>query len=88
MSTPHIFDQEIVARPCRSGCVAHAHVQALPSAYDPGNNDLGGGLPDGWTAQSRPWGAPSDELWFQCNVCEALVAESQVPTHVCELRCA
>ena len=84
-SAPHIFDQEVVARPCRSGCVAHAHVAHLPSYAENHYGEPGDNVPQGWTAQTKPWGAGSDELWFMCNVCEALVAESKVPTHVCEL---
>lgn len=84
MSSPHIFDQEVVARPCRAGCVRHAHVQQLPSAVDPGNNDLGGGRPSGWTAQGAPPPLERDDLmWFQCNVCSELVSELDVEGHRC-----
>lgn len=79
-SSPGIFDQNVVARPCRAGCQAHAHAQDLPSAHDPGNNDLGGGVPDGWTAQWRPG---DDLLWFVCNSCGAIVSELEVERHTC-----
>lgn len=79
MSSPGIFDQNVVARPCRAGCRAHVHVQEL--VEDPGNNDLGGGRPSGWTAQGF---APEDNLmWFVCNVCEAMVSELEVEEHRC-----
>lgn len=81
MSYPGIFDQNVVARPCRAGCRQHAHVQDLPSAIDPGNNDLGGGRPSGWTAQGTP---PDDGLmWFCCNECSAIVSELEVEEHRC-----
>lgn len=81
MSSPGIFDQNVVARPCRAGCRAHAHVQELPSAADPGNNDLGGGRPSGWTVQ----GGPVDDglMWFCCNECSAIVSELEVEEHRC-----
>lgn len=84
-SSPGIFDQEVVARPCRSTCRAHDHAQDLPSAVDPRNNDLGGGRPSGWTAQGRrPVGPDRDAgLWFLCNACDATVSEYDVEEHRC-----
>lgn len=83
MSSPHIFDQEVVARPCRSGCRLHVHAQDLPSAIDRGNNDLGGGRPSGWTAQGYTRPEAADGLWFRCNGCDDLVSEYEVGEHRC-----
>ena len=83
MSSPGIFDQNVVARPCRAGCRAHAHVQELPSGVDPKNNDLGGGRPSGWTAQTQPGPNRDEGMWFQCNSCQELVSEYDVEGHRC-----
>lgn len=83
---PGIFDQEITAAPCRAGCVRHVHAAHLPSApYGPDQNDIGGNVPTGWTPQPRPFSASRDEslLWFQCNMCDALVSELEVEGHRC-----
>lgn len=86
ISSPHIFDQEVVARPCRVGCVAHVHAADLVPP-DPGNNELGGGRPSGWTVQgTKPFHATAAErdlMWFVCNDCEALVSELEVEAHRC-----
>lgn len=84
---PGIFDQEITAQPCKAACVAHVHAPHLPSApRGPDQNDLGGNVPTGWTPQPRPWIAPPDDglMWFQCNLCDALVSELEVEGHRCE----
>lgn len=86
MSSPHIFDQEIVASPCRAGCQRHVHAGDLPSAYDNHDQmDIGGNVPSGWTPQPRPWAAPAEDdlMWFQCNLCDELVSELEVERHRC-----
>lgn len=84
MSSPHIFDQEVVARPCRSGCEAHAHTAHLPTYAENRYGEPGDNVPTGWTAQHAPWGRPPDEVWFVCNSCSSIVAESAIPDHVCD----
>ena len=86
MSSPHLFDQAIVAQPCKAGCRAHVHAPHLPSAYTgPDVLEVGAGTPKGWTVQGTPPPeAPSSHLmWFQCNVCDALVSELDVSDHRC-----
>lgn len=82
MSSPHIFDQEVVARPCRSGCVVHAHVSHLPSQFDAQYGEPGENIEAGWTAQTRS----GDTLtWYSCNVCADIVSELDVENHVCRV---
>lgn len=85
-SAPHIFDQEVVARPCRSGCVAHAHVAHLPSYAENHYGEPEDNVPAGWTAQSGSLGFDDGLMWFQCNLCDAVVSELEVEHHVCELK--
>lgn len=83
-SSPWLFDQEITAQSCKSGCVKHVHAGHLPSAYvGPDVLEVGADKPPGWTVQARSWSAPGDEQWFACNACHDVVPESKVMEHRC-----
>lgn len=83
MSSPHLFDQAVVAQPCKAGCRAHVHAPHLPSAYTgPDVLEVGAGTPKGWTVQGTPV-PDASEMLFVCNGCEDVVRESEVAGHRC-----
>lgn len=81
-STPSIFAREVTRQPCKFPCTEHAH--DFPS--DPTVRDENGVvmMPPGATAQNGFTSTAEPEIeYFQCRLCDEIVAAHDVADHVC-----